>query len=177
MRLVYAIIILVSLVVIGSSLYHVYDNLGGFEPVEVYKLEPIKRTMVGKQFKTRYTDKVIEEQFVKSRELIASNQIDGELAAVTYLQDSLAGNEIDQFVGIVLKEDMAEIPVDFDVREFESKTRYVVFLSMHPLVRPKAEQLESMLHAKAQEDGFELRDYFFEIHYQDNSMSLEGWVK
>lgn len=176
-RLTYGVVILISLMIIGATLFSVYKNLGGFDKVEVYELEPIKRTLVGRHFFTRYTDKALEDQFMRCRELIATNQISGDLMIVTYQNDSIEGDEIDQFIGIGLKEDVAEIPVDFDIVEFTSNTRYAVFLSMHPMVRPTPEELEGRMWAKAQEDGLELEDYFFEIHYQDNSMSLEGWIK
>lgn len=176
-KFVYAAIIAISLAIISGSLYLVYEKLGGFESVEIFELAPLKRTVVGRHFKTRYSNKVLEEHFIRSKELILADKIDGDLMVVNYLSDSLADNEVDQFIGIALKEDMAEIPVDFDIVEFQSKNRYVTFLSMHPLVRPASKEIEALIFAKAQEEGKELEDFFFELHYEDNSMSIEGWIK
>lgn len=177
LKIVYLSIVAISVLIIGGSLYFIYESLGGFEEVEIYKLESTKRTVVGKHFKTRYTDKALEDQYFRCRELIAKADIDGELTVINYQNELLSNNEIEQFIGIILKDDIAEIPIDFEVREFESKIRYVVFLSMHPLVRPTSKEVESLLFAQAQEDGAEFEKFFFELHYQDNSMSLEGWVK
>lgn len=177
LKLIYVAIAAISILVIGFSLNYIYGNLGGYEPIETYKLDPIKRTVVGKHFKTRYTDKVLEEQYLKCRELVANKKINGELTVITYFDEALEENHIKQFIGVTLQEDVAEIPVDFEIRDFESKSRYAIFLSMHPLVRPTAAKTEALLHAKAQEEGFELESFIFELHYQDNSVALEGWVK
>ncbi len=177
MRVVYGGLIVLFIGVIGLSLYQLYSNLGGTAPVEIVLEEPIKRTVVGKMFKTRYTDKQIEAHFVKCRELIENNDISGDLIVITYLQDSVEGNYVEQFIGISLAENMAEIPIDFEVEEYQSKKRYVAHLTMHPLVRPTPEQIENEIITKAAEDSNKLLPFVMEIHHDNNSMTLESWIE
>lgn len=177
LRIIYALIILVSIGVIGGTLYKLYKDMGGFDPVEVYELKPIKRIIVGKYFNTIHSDKEIDAHMTRCRELILNNKIDGELMVVHYLNDSLGAYDIEEFIGIDLAQDMAEIPVDFEVREYESKKRLAIFLSMHPFVRPTTENVESLITAHALDTNLELEPFFMEIYYQDNSLSIEGWAK
>lgn len=176
-RLLWGGLILLFTAILVYCLYIIYGNLGGFDEVKVYRLESIKRTVVGKHYKTRYSDEELEDQFIRCRELIASKRIAGDLVVFNYLNDSLKPNEVEQFIGVMLKEDMAEIPVDFDLVEFESKKRYAVFLSMHPLVRMPEKKLKTMIQDAAAADGNDLQEFYVEIYYADNSMSVEAWVK
>jgi hypothetical protein len=177
MRLVYGALIVLFVAIISGSIYQLYSDLGGRNVVAIDLMPAIKRTVVGKHFQTRYTDKQIEAQFVKCRELLEKQQIAGDMIVITYLQDTVEGNYVDQFIGIALHEDMAEIPGDFEVMDLESKERYVVMLKMHPLVRPTPEELEKMVFSLAAKDGRKLLPMVMEIHYADNSMALEGWVE
>lgn len=176
-KILYWIMILLFVSVIAGSLFQVYKNMGGLEEVQIQITPPIKRTVVGKTFKTRYTDKLIEEHFVKCRALIENNHINGDLIVITFVTDSTGGNYVEQFVGIALEEEMAEIPVDFEVIEYQSKDRYCAFLTMHPLVRPTPEQIEKQIFEKAKIDGNAMRPFVMEIHYQNNTVVLECWVE
>ncbi|MFT6865927.1 MAG: hypothetical protein ACJA08_000753 [Cyclobacteriaceae bacterium] len=177
MRLIYATIILVSIGVIGGALYSLYKDLGGLDTYEIYQLQPIKRIVVGKYFKTMHSDKIIDEHILKCRELIENKKINGELIVVHYVNDSIGAYDIEEFIGISLEEDMAEIPMDFDMREYHSNKRYAVFLSMHPSVRPTTENVETLIMAKSIDLAIELEPFFMEIYFLDNSMSIEGWIK
>lgn len=174
MRIFYMSLIVIFSGIIITSVYHI---LGGFEEIKVYKLEPITRTVAGKRFTTHYTDSAPRDFGVRCREMLANGEVKGTLTTITFHSDSLADDEIDLFIGVSLSEEISEIPQDFEVREFTSKSRYVVFLNMHVLVQPRPHKIESMLYARAQEDGLELENHFFELRYQDNSLSVEGWAK
>lgn len=177
MRILYGGLILLFLGVIGTSLFQLYKNMGGLEEVKIEVAPSIKRTVVGKTFKTRYTDKKIEAHFVKCRALIEENRISGDLIVITFLQDSVEGNYVEQFIGIALAEDMAEVPVEFEVMEYHSNERYCALLTMHPLVRPTPEQIEKRIFEKAKTDNRVMRPYVMEIHHKDNSVVLECWVE
>ncbi|WP_258103122.1 hypothetical protein [Marinoscillum sp. MHG1-6] len=164
-------------IILGWSLYIIYGNLGGFDEVKVYRLEPAQRTVVGKYYKTRYSDKALKEQFERCQTLIESNHVKGDLVVFSYQNPDLAANEVEQFIGIMLKEDIAEIPVDFDMKEFNSGDRYAVFLSMHPLVRMPEKQYRKLLRETASGDGGNLQEFFVEIYFPDNSMTVEVWVQ
>lgn len=170
----YGSAIVLSLGVLLSVLYY---QMGGFEEVKAYQLNPINRTIAGKYFYTTYTDPELQHHFDKCVELVLKGDIDGTVTTVDYLPDTLKENMRMQFIGVSLNSDMAEIPSGFEVRHFESKERFAVFLSMHPFVRPRIPTLESMLRVEAVRAGFELSDVYFRLRYPDNSISVEGWVE
>ncbi|MFY0607862.1 MAG: hypothetical protein JXR10_14180 [Cyclobacteriaceae bacterium] len=173
-RYVYGALIVIFFGIIITS---VYQLLGGFDEIKVYKLEPITRTIAGKEFYTHYADEAPLDFGATCRQLLDSGEISGQLVVVNYLSDSIPRDQIHQFIGVELSQETSEIPQDFEVQEFESGDRYAVFLSMHVLVQPRPQKIEAMLWQQAREDNVELQDRFFEIRYPDNSLSVEGWVK
>lgn len=173
-RYIYLGLIVIFLGVIIASIYYM---LGGFEPVNVYRLDPKARVVAGKYFSGYYNDEAPREFGIHCRELIESQQLEGTLTTINYKHDTLAQKEVSLFVGITLAGEMAEIPQGFEVREFAPAKCYAVFLSMHVLVQPRPHQVETMLLEAAQENDDELEDFFFELRYPDNSLSVEAWVK
>ncbi|MFT7030254.1 MAG: hypothetical protein ACJA2C_001650 [Marinoscillum sp.] len=170
----YLLIILVFLGIIVSSVFYL---LGGFKEVMAIPLEGTTRTLAGKRFVTHYTDEKPREFGKECRELLADSTLDGRLVVVNYHSDTLERDQIHQFIGIALSEEMSEIPQGFEILELESSARYAVFLTMHVIVQPRPNKIEALLFAKAQEDGMELDDFFLELWYPDNSLVVEGWVK
>lgn len=170
------LIILFSIIILGS-IYYVYDHLGGFEEVKVYRLEGTQIAIIGKEYIGRQSGSAIEEIFMESRELVTQGNLKGDLAVVTFKNDTLDKNLLHQYIGVLLDTDMAEIPPGFEVREFSSNTRYAVFLSMHPLVRPSPRNIRKKFEKAASENNDKLRDFTLEIHYPDNSMAVEVLVK
>ncbi len=170
---VYVMIIIVSLLVITTSAYYL---LGGFEEVVVYELEGNSRIVVGKHFVGKQTDRTVNDYFTESRDLILDSAIIGTLTIVVYQNDSLKGREVDYFIGVSIEGDMAEVPAGYGVLEFESSKRLAVFLSMSPFVRPSPRKVNKLFQDKAAELGLELAPYVFELHYYDDSMSIEAWI-
>jgi hypothetical protein len=109
--------------------------------------------------------------------MIANREIRGDLTVQTFYSDSTSEKQLDQFIGITLEGDMAEVPTDFEIREIVTGRRFVVFLPMHPLVRPSPQEVEAVILNAAQEAGADLHPFFVEFHYQDNSMAVEAWEK
>ncbi|REE00581.1 hypothetical protein [Marinoscillum furvescens] len=165
------------IVFVGIIITSVYALLGGFEEVHVYQMEPVERTVIGRSFYSHYTDEAPVDFGRKCREMLENGDVEGTLTRITFQSDTLAQNHLHQFVGITLSTEMAEVPTGFEVREFSSKERFAVFLSMHVLVQPRPHTIEAMIRDKASADGYQLRDYFYELRYLDNSLSVEGWVE
>ncbi len=171
---VYLALILAFLIIIVGSIYYI---LGGFKEVKAIPLEGTTRTIAGKQFVTHYTDEKPRDFGRECRELLADSTMQGRLVVINYHSDTLERDQIHQFIGIALSEEMSEIPQGFEIIELETSARYAVFLSMHVIVQPRPNKIEALLFAKAQEDGNELEDFFLEVWYPDNSLVVEGWVK
>lgn len=170
----YGAIIILSLSVILMTLYY---YLGGFEEVKVYKLEPETKLIAGKYYYTKYSDRAPQEHFDRCVNLVLDGSVKGVMTTVDYLPDTLDEKMRMQFIGITLDQNMAELPAGFEVREYLSKERFVVFLSMNPIVRPPIPTIENMLREAAEKESVQLRDYFIRLRYPDNSVQVEGWVE
>ncbi len=167
-------LITVLLVIIGSSIYYL---LGGFKEVVVYELQGERRNIVGKYFKGYYAHPELEDIWNECRNRIQGGSLTGNLAVVNYQNDSLDNDEVEQFIGVALEGGMAEIPSNFEVLELVSERKLAVFLSMHPLVRPNPIRIERLFAAYAEENGLELEASTLEVHFADNSMTVESQVR
>lgn len=169
-KILYLSLIAVLLVVLGYTSYYL---LGGFEEREVTRGGPIKRNIVGKSFKGFYKHPDLEKIWLENRELIESGAIQGSLAVITYENDSLDNDEVQQFIGIAIEGGMAEIPMGFEVKELRMNERLLIALGMHPLVRPSPRTIANMFDEFAALDGDQLGRYTLELHFRDNSMLVE----
>lgn len=169
-KIFYLSLIVVLLVILGYTSYYL---LGGFERKEVTRGGPIKRNIVGKSFKGFYKHPDLEKIWIENRELIESGAIPGSLAVITYENDSLDNDEVQQFIGIAIEGGMAEIPMGFEVKELRMEERLLIALVMHPLVRPSPRNIASMFDDYAAIEGDALGDYTLELHFKDNSMLVE----
>ncbi|MEQ8241604.1 MAG: hypothetical protein RIA69_20495 [Cyclobacteriaceae bacterium] len=170
----YGALIVFFLTIVVTAVYYA---LGGFEEVKVHKLAPETKLIAGKYFYTKYSDSAPQDHFDQCAALVLDGSIKGVITTVDYLPDTLDEKMRMQFIGITLEKRMAELPASFEVREYVSKERYVVFLSMNPMVRPPIPRVENMLRDMAQKDGFDLQDFFIRMRYPDNSVQVEAWVE
>ena len=170
---IYLVTIFISLSVIATSIYYLLD---GFDEIVVYELEGENRIVVGKHFIGKSTDRTINKYFTESRKLILDSAIIGTLTIVVNSNDSIQSNEVDYFVGIIIAGEMAEVPLGYQVREYQCSKKLAVFLSMHPWVRPSPRKINELFDEKAVETKIVLTNYSFELHYHDDSMSVEAWI-
>lgn len=170
-------IIAISLSIIGYTLYYFYEQLGGFEKLEVVELGAINRTVAGMSYRGKAQTKAYDDIINKCADQILNKKLDGTLTVITYKNDTLESNEVDLFIGITLNSSMSEIPYDFEIKNLRAELRYAVLLTMHPMVRPSVERVENVLTEQAKEDGKELRPMFMELYYDDDSMTIEAWTK
>ena len=167
-------IIVISMVIITASVYYL---LGGTDKVEVFQLPAEQKIIVGKAFQGRPTDPTIERNFLAARRLLLDSAIIGTLTIVDYKSDTLENNEVSFFIGIAIKDRMVEVPEGFEVRKFSTQQKFALFLSMHPLVRPTSKKIEQMLTSTADSAGYDLKNFFIELHYYDDSMSVEAYAR
>ncbi|MEQ8555968.1 MAG: hypothetical protein RIC06_17690 [Cyclobacteriaceae bacterium] len=170
-------IIVISLSIIGFTLYYFYKDMGGFDEMVVVELEPIKRTIVGLSYTGKAQTPEYEELVAKCVDQIKNNRLKGVLTIVSHKHDTLENTEMHIFIGVTLQSSMAEIPYDFEVKDLTSKARYAVNLTMHPMVRPSVEDVENQLLEHAQRKSKELLPMFVELYYMDNTMTVEAWTK
>lgn len=173
-KILYLSLIIIFAGIITTSVFYL---LGGFKLVKVEKAQPVKYTLVGKQFVSHYTSKDWITFGKECKELLETGRLDGYLTVITYHTDSLKEDEISKFVGIMLNGDMAEIPMGFQVKRLQSNERYTVLLDMHVLVQPRPQNVEAMILSKAQTDGKELKDFFVEVRFPNGDLQVEGWAR
>ncbi len=175
--ILYLGVIAASLTIIGFSLNYFYKQMGGYDELNVITLEPVNRTIVGTSYRGKAQTPVYEELVANCVDQIRNNKLDGVLTIISHKHDTLEANEVNLFVGISLNSAMAEIPYDFEVKELESKDRYAVMLSMHPMVRPSVNKVEKLIIDQAAADSKTLEPMFMELYYMDDSMTVEAWTQ
>lgn len=170
----YWIVSIVSCFVIVLSIYY---YLGGFNEISVVKSGNNIYNIAGKDYQGRIKNDSLNMIFLEMRDLVSNKRINGELCVINYRDKDLANGEAHQFIGILLGDEISEIPSGIKVREFRSETTFKVGLGMHPLVRPSAEKVEKKISLYADDNGFALENYSMEILYSDNSILVEMFAK
>ncbi len=170
-RNLYALLIVVLLGIIGTS---VYSLLGGFDEISILHGPGERKSIIGKYFKGYYAHPDIEEMWKDSKALLDNGEIAGFLAVVNYQNDSLSNDEVEQFIGVAIAGGMAEVPAGYEVLETDLTQRVFISLPMHPLVRPRPHKVEDMIQKYANENGLTLAKFTIELHYRDNSLTVEA---
>lgn len=173
-KIFYAGLILTSISVL---LYCAYYLLGGFKEIVVYERPAGSVLIAGHDFVGRQTHADIAKYFKESRALITEKKINGDLVIVNFPNDSLPKNQVHHFIGVMLEGEMAEIPAGFEIIELKSKSKLVIYLTMSAFVRPSPTTIEGLFKQYATAQGYQLQGFFVEIHYPDDSMSVEVWLK
>ncbi len=170
-------IVIGLLLIICTSIYF---TLGGFDQIEVIKQPGMDRVIIGDAFHGSPEDSLAlaifedyQSQLVQDAQGVESERKFENLIVVNYRTDS--ATVVDQFIGLVVRGKHIQVPLDQEIRAFQSNQRFIAFLSQHPLVRPPAYKVEDMIRNQASEEGLTI-SFFQEIYYMDNSAAIEGWV-
>lgn len=173
-KYLYWTVSIVSCFVIVVSIYY---SLGGFDEISVVKSGNNIYNIAGKDYQGRIKNDSLNMIFLEMRDLVLNKRINGELCVINYRDADLTNGEAHQFIGILLGDEISEIPSGISVRAFKAETTFKVGLGMHPLVMPSAEKVEKKIALYAQKNGFELQNYSMEILYPDNSIMVEMFAK
>lgn len=169
--------IIVTLLLLVSGL--TYYGLGGFDELEVYEFEGGERTVIGKHYIGRFTNKETRAFMLEARELIESEQLKGKLTLIEYQNDTIGSDSTHFFIGASFDEirGILEIPTGFTYEEFRTDKIYRVFITQHVLVSPSPTQIRGMMEVEAINDGKVLEPFTFDLYYEDGSWCTEGWTK
>ena len=173
----YAVIIFFSILIMTFCVHYVYTLLGGYQEVVVYHLGADHRLVVGRSFSGRQTSKTIEEYYTESRAMVLDSTLKGTLTVISFEDPKLTEGEVSLFIGVILTEESAEVPMDYELKKFNCHQKLVAFLSMQSMVMPNATEVELKLKQKADSLNIELSNFIFEMHYPDNSKIIEAWSK
>lgn len=173
-KYIYLSIIVVCLIIISTSIYYV---LGGFEKVEIFFFEGTSRAVIGKEH--YMSNRNFRQKMDSARIDIQEGKLKGMLTAVLYQSDTIPQDSILCFIGASQDDinGVVRMPAGYQYKHFKTDRIYKIFISQHPLVMPKPEEIEQMMEIKAIEEGELLQPVTFELYYEDNSLSVEKWVK
>lgn len=166
----YLLLSVFSLSVIAGCIYYA---LGGFKEVILFETKNNIYSIAGKEFRGSISSDTIGLYFNEMKTIIEKGDLNGDLCLINYQDENLANKEVRHFIGILLGDEITEIPSGLKVREIEEENSFKAALIMHPLVRPNSEKVQGMLHEYAQELGYELKSYTLEMFYPDNSVIVE----
>lgn len=110
------VIIASVILLIISALYY---NQGGFNDVEVNKIETKRRYILGKHFKGNVSSKSFTQLFVEIRDLKQTQNLDGDLGNIYFNDPEKSEGEIDAFFGVISELKPKEIN-GFDIFEIKS---------------------------------------------------------
>lgn len=167
----------ISFVALFVILMTIYFYLGGFNEIQTAVSKNNRYSLAGKEIHGRLTSKEEHFLFEEMKGYLTDSTLMGTLTIVNYRDDTLGQYESRRFVGILLEDEISMIPSGLTVLEIEGETTFQAALTMHPLVMPNTEKVESMLKILADERDLELEDYTLEKLYQDNSVIVEMFAK
>jgi hypothetical protein len=171
-RYKYYAISAVSLAIISFSIYFL---LGGTKEYEVQESGAVSYDIVGTPFKGRYVADSARMVFEDIRSKIINEDWKGDLVELTYPPED--GDEINQFFGVLLTGRVTQIEGNYKLKKLRAPGSLTVKLSMHWLVRPSREKIQTMIFDYAQERGIALEDFFMQRYLPDNSVTIEAFVK
>ena len=165
--------ILISAIFLAIIAICIYYLLGGFKEIIIAKTIKNSYSIAGKEFIGSYKNDTLGLYFNQMKTIIDQGKLNGDLCLINYQDSTLKNNDVHQFIGILLVDDISEIPTGLHVREMNAETSFIAALIMHPLVRPNSEKVQAMLVEFAKKEGYKLDAYTLERFYADNSVIVE----
>lgn len=175
-KIIYSVIIATLL---GILIWSTYYTLGGFDPVEIFVTKGAERTVIGREYIEKYNYETFDQRVREAMADIDSNRLKGKLAVVFFENDTIGQDSIHYFIGAYRDEikSVVRLPSGYDYKEFRASTVLKVFLAQHWLVRPSPEDIHELVQVRAIEEGVVLQPYWFELYYEDMTLSVEYWAQ
>ena len=174
-KIIYGVVIAI-LIGILAAIYYYY--IGGFDPIEVYKMEGEQRTVIGKEYTINSNYTSYNKIMAEAKAQLDSGLLKGELTSVVDLtfQDD---DSIKVFVGASFEgfKDVLQIPASYSYREFEASTIYKVFVTQRASARPTPDKIAALVEEKTQQEQTASPTTSMEIYYEDGSLRVEFWVE
>ncbi|WP_420317475.1 hypothetical protein [Ekhidna sp.] len=172
----YLAIIVICIVIIAWSTYY---TLGGFDPVEIFVMEGKERTVIGKEYFEKYSFNDFDARIKETRTAIDSGILKGMLTVVFFKNDRIGSDSLHYFIGASTDEinDMLKLPAGYTYKEFKTDKIFKTFVTQHWLVQPTPEEMDELMEIKAIEEGEVLLPFWFQLYFQDQSLSVEYWAR
>ncbi len=172
----YLTIIISSLIIIGFSTYY---TLGGFNTLEVFVMEGKERTVIGKEYIEKYNSSDFSKKMKETRKAIDSEILKGMLTVVFLENNTIGKDSVHYFIGASLDgiKGVVRLPAGYTYKEFKTDKIFKLFITQHWLVQPVPNKIAEMMVVKSIEEATVLHPYWFELYYEDESLSIEYWAK
>lgn len=147
--------------------------------MDVFVMEGKERTVIGREYREKFNKEAYHYRMLENRAAIDSGKLKGMFTVVFFEDKTLGADSVHYFLGAAVDEvnDVIRVPAGYDYREFSTDKIFKVFLSQHWLVRPLPEEVRQAAQLKAIEEGEVLAPYWFEMYYQDESLTVEHWAR
>lgn len=160
---------LITALILGGA----YIYLGGLNKV-AYTVENVNDyNLVGRHFQGKADDTKVEAYFYEAKDLLATGRLNGTLTLVHYNDTTLAGEEVKFFIGVLLKEGIDALPVDYDRLTIPAQRSMRATIEAHNFVMPKPQTIESTLREKANEYSIRLQDFTIEQYLGERQLLID----
>lgn len=164
----------IALVVIAIS----YILLGGFDKIEVDKVEVNNYVIVGLKYKGRYRSKELRTKFNDVKNKLDSNIVQGQMVVVNYNldKDSLDNGYIRQFIGIQIEPSDSNdtFPKDYKVIEIETTSAIAAKISAHNVVMPSPEKIDRKIAEYARANQLLKMNLSIEKYVSERELIVEA---
>lgn len=159
----------ITAVIIGVG----YIYLGGLNKVEYSVENVLDYNLVGRHFEGKSDDRQIEQAFFEAKDLLSDGRLNGTLALINYNDTSLAEGDVKMFIGVLLKERVDALPVDYDRLTIPANRAMRATIGAHNVLMPSPETIEDNLRKEAQEYALELQNFTIEQYISDRQLLID----
>ena len=160
---------IITVLIIGSG----YLYFGGLNKVE-YTVENVQDyNLVGRHFQGKGDDVQIEQAYFEAKNLLSDGRLNGTLALVHYNDSTLAEGEIKLFIGVLLKEGIEALPVDYARLTIPASRSMRATIEKHNVIMPSPQTIESTLREKASAYSIRLQDFTIEQYLGERKLLID----
>lgn len=150
----------------------VYYLLGGFNQIEIQRIQEQNYNLVGKLYEGKYREKILNDHYREMYNYVEDGIIEGKVAVINYRIDKPASDSVKQFFGVLLDGQPASIPDSLTQETIVLDEALRAVIQSHPLVMPNPDKVIEQLQSQAQQEGVSLKGYSIEQYVGDE----EIWV-
>lgn len=165
------VLILAALVIIvGLSVYH---YLGGTEPLNITLVNHEGYKLAGRYYEGRLNDKVLEEIFFETKDLIAQGKLPGKLVVVYFNDPGKENGFVKNLIGVEIPDALQKLPGGYDLRNIECSQSVKVSIKAHSAVFPRPEEVQKQVEEFAKQQNLSLQNISIERYLSETELEIE----
>ena len=154
-----------------------YVLLGGFKEPALSETRMPGYLMAGKEYRGQSNGSELGNLFEQAKQLHASGQLPGTLAAIYYKTKDAEKGNVHTFAGVIVKDSAAALPAGFVYRAVPAGRAVRAEVFAHYLVAPAPGKVQEELAAFASQNGLIPDTLVVEKYYGTRNIVLEIPVK